>query len=201
MDIQAQVVGVVSGQTTTGRQKWTVQFSNGQSITAWEYSVAAKAQQAQQQGAVVTARIQEKPNPRGGNPYKNLTAVFLPGEAVIADLSPQVTQNPSQGTGGRQNGSGGFSGGMSPEDKVRVTKLSCLSTAAAVFSGSGDLDSVLEAAKTIFNEVYPQAAPVVAAEPAAVAQFVAAEAGQPLVQVGTESVAQQPVAALPWTAA
>jgi len=201
LDIQAQVVGVVTGQTTTGRQKWTVQFSNGQSITAWEYAVAAKAQQAQQAGQIVTARITEKPNPRGGNPYKNLTSIFLPGEAVPADLSPQVSQIPTQGLGGRQNGSGGFTGGMTPEDKVRVTKLSCISSAAAVFSGSGDVAAVLEAAKQIFLEVYPQAAPAVPAEPAAVAQFVSEQAGQPLVQVGTESVAQQPVAALPWTAA
>lgn len=196
MDAQTQVIKFYSGKTTTGKQKWDVYFANGSKATAWEYAVAAKAEQALQSGEFITAQIEEKPNPNGGNPYRNLQGVTLGAVGATPAQAGQIPQNP---VASPQKPLGGSGGGMSPEDKIRVTKLSCISSAAAIFSGSGDVEQTLEAAKTIFSSVWdiaPAEAPVVAATPQAVADFVTANVGEEVgapIQVGTPNVA-----ALPW---
>lgn len=191
MDVTTQIIKFFAGNTKTGKQKWDVYFADGTKATAWEYAVAAKADEAWKSGGTVTVSIEEKPNPNGGNPYRNLTGVNLAGALGESLSTPggQVAQNPQQGAASPQNGSQGLTGaskpalggggGMSPEDKIRVTKLSCISSAAAIFSGSGDVDLTLEAATKIFNAVMaPKAEPAVAPQ---------AEVAQ-LVQVGTAGI-------------
>lgn len=196
MEFQTQIVKFFTGTTRDGsKQKWDVYLGNGQKVTAWEYPVAALAEQAYKSGQQATVTIEEKPSRNGGAPFLNLTKVVLSGHGT------QSGQNPSQTSAGRQSGSGGFSGGMSPEDKIRVTKLSCISSAAAIFSGSGDVEATLKAAVEIFNSVYPQpeqqpAIAQVAQEPQAVQQFVNEQAGSPVVAVGAEQKAP-----LPWAVA
>lgn len=194
MDVQTQVIKFFVGATTTGRQKWDVYFADGTKATAWEYAVAAKAEQAWKSGETITAQIEEKPNPNGGNPYRNLQGVSLGGTG--ANQAPAAQTDP-QPLGGPQKPLGGFTGGMTPEDKIRVTKLSCISSAAAIFGGSGDVDEALKAAAVIFNEVWAPKPMHVPAEPQAVQEFVNAEAGAPVVQVGVPE--EKP--ALPWAVA
>lgn len=203
MDVQTQVIKFYSGQTTNNNTKYDVYFADGTKASAFEYAVGAKAEQAWKSGEQIIAHITEKPNPNGPNPYRNLTGITLLGAVggAVAPVGSQPAQASQNGAGGAQKPLGGFSGGMTPEDKIRVTKLSCISSAAAIFGGSGDVDETLKAAKTIFTEVWgekPAEQPVVAPEPAAIQEFVNAEAGAPVVQVGIE---EKPVAALPWAVA
>ena len=190
MDVQTQVIKFFSGKTTTGKDKWDVYFADGTKATAWEYAVAAKADEAHKSGATIIASIEEKPRNDGGV-FRNLKAVTL---SLSNGHSAQTATQP---LGSAQKPLGGLTGGgMTPEDKIRVTKLSCISSAAAIFSGSGDVRETLEAAKAIFAEVMPALAPEVEKTPEAVQQFVAAEAGAPVVQVGVTEKAP-----LPWAVA
>lgn len=197
MDTQTQVIKFYEGNTTTGKQKWDVYFADGTKATAWEYAVAAKAKQAHESGATVVVTIEEKPRNDGGV-FRNLKAVNDSHAAGSpASLGGgQPASAPQNGSGGAQGRSQSLAGGgMTPEDKIRVTKLSCISSAAAIFSGSGDVQQTLAAAAEIFNAVMQPAKPEpVAEQPAAPVV--------PLVQVGTENVvtAAEPKA-LPWAVA
>lgn len=231
MDIQASVIGqITQSPTRNGGTKFNVPLSDGNTYSTFEYAVAAKASQAG--ASVATYRVVSKPSRDGSRMYHNLEAVALQGEQLPPEL-PQAGTPIAQGAVGGQVAfpgagaaqqpqqafpaapSGG--GGMSLEDKIRVTKLSCIGSAAELLSGSGDVDALFDVAQRIFTAVMQppaqqqqtaasaEAVAQVAAEPAAVAQFVAEQAGQPLVAVGTESLpqVQQPAeaAGLPWATA
>lgn len=191
MDIQTQVIKFFAGSTATGKQKWDVYFADGTKATAWEYAVAAKAKQAHDTGSTVVVTIEEKPRNDGGV-FRNLKGV----NDSQAGTSSQTAQAPQVSPAGAQGRSQSLAGGgMTPEDKIRVTKLSCISSAAAIFSGSGDVQQTLAAAAEIFNAVMQPAKPEpVAEQPAAPVV--------PLVQVDTENVvtAAEPKA-LPWAVA
>lgn len=222
MDIQAQVVGQITQKpTNNGGQKFSVPLSDGSTYSTFEYATAAKA--GSLNGQVGTFRVTEKPNPRGGAPYKNLEAVAGPGEQLPPEIPQAGTpigafptqQAPQAFPAAQPQAQQQFpptpSGGMSAEDKIRVTKLSCIGSACELLSGSGDVDAALDAAQRIFNAVMQpaqqavaaqQVAAAVAADPQAVAQFAADQAGAPVVQVGVEGIAAPaPDAALPWATA
>lgn len=210
MDVQTQVIKFYSGKTTTGKDKWDVYFADGTKATAWDYAVAAKADQAHKSGEFITASIEEKPNPNGPNPYRNLQGVTLGAVETSQQQAAQISPTALGGPQGANGGSAGrpalgSGGGMTPEDKIRVTKLSCISSAAAIFSGSGDVKTTLEASVEIFNAIWKQPEEVVAvpADPVAVTEFVNAEVGTTVVQVGIGEAAarEQEKSALPWAVA
>jgi hypothetical protein len=185
VDVQTQVIKFFSGATANGNTKYDVYFADGSKASAFDYAIGAKAEQAWKSGEQIVAHITEKPNPNGGNPYRNLTGITLTG-AAGAPLTGSGGQSVSSAPAGPQRGSGVFSGGMSPEDKIRVTKLSCISSAAAIFSGSGDVETTLEAAKTIFSAVWDLPAPM----PEEIAELAGPK---------PQAVAEKP--ALPWAVA
>jgi len=196
VEVQTQVIKFFTGTTRDGsKQKWDVYFADGTKATAWEYDVAAKADEAHKSGATIIASIEEKPANNGGV-FRNLKGVTL--SPSLGNGSNGVP-NTLSGVTVPQKPLGGLTGGgMTPEDKIRVTKLSCISSAAAIFSGSGDVQQTLEAAKAIFAEVMPAPAPEVAKTPEAVQQFVTEAAGaNGLVTVGVTE--EKP--ALPWAVA
>lgn len=229
MDVQVQVAGqIMSKPTTTGGTKFDIPLSNGLRASTFDAALATKV--SQYGGQTFTARIEQKPNPRGGAPYTNLTAAAGPGETLAPEI-PQagtpIGMAPAAPLGGATqivpassvNGNG--SKKFTEADTIRITKLSALSTAAqlvsSLYHGAGPevLEEAVQAVEKLAKHIYAQsrshepgvtpqaaveAAPVVAAEPQAVAAFVAEQAGTPVVQVGAEGVqpAAEP-ATLPWS--
>lgn len=155
------VLGVEQKPTRTGGVRYLASLSDGSKPSTFDPNVANKAMsfnaavaQAQgQQPTPVTVRVELKPNPSGGQPYRNLVDIAGPGEQLLAApvQAPGVgmaipaaggipaipaaipAAAPSGGGGGR---------GMSPEDVARITRLSALSSATAIvaslFEGAGD---------------------------------------------------------------
>ena len=213
MDVQVQVAGqITSKPTANGGTKFDIPLSNGMKASTFDVSLATKVSQFG--GQVFTARLEQKPNPRGGAPYTNITAVAGAGEQLTPEIPqagtpigqafpPTATATPIVPAP---------QGGMSPEREIKIVKQSMLAAAANlvghVFAGSG-VESLEEAeqhveriAKGWFGHVFDVAKPEQqpAESPAAVAAFVADQAGAPVVQVGTDGVtpAASP-AVLPWT--
>lgn len=85
MDAQVQVAGqITSKPTANGGTKFDVPLSNGMKASTFDAALATKVSQL---GATVfTARLESKPNPRGGNPFINLLAAAGPGEALPPEL-------------------------------------------------------------------------------------------------------------------
>jgi hypothetical protein len=244
MDVQVQVAGqITSKPTQNGGTKFDIPLSNGMRASTFDVMLATKVSQLG--GQPFTARIEQKPNPRGGAPYTNINAAAGPGEQLppeIPQAGTPIGQQPAapfipQGVAPQgapvtptaivpaESGGRGFS----EADKVRITKLAVLGTAAnlaaGLFQGAGAeaLEDALSAVETTAKRLYTQArsheegavppqrqaAPVaetvpfeggVPTDPQSVAAFATAEAGTPVVQVGVEGV--QPAAepaALPWS--
>lgn len=167
------ILGVEQSPTRTGGTLYKVKLSDGSSPSTFDGALATKAHQASvpvaqaagQQPPAVTVRLELKPNPRGGAPYKNLIELAYPGETLsAAPVGLPATGIPATAglpaaapVGGipaaAPQGGGGGGRGMSPEDVLRVSRLSCLASATtvvgALFSGAGDVDPGTLAGKTI----------------------------------------------------
>lgn len=78
-DLAGQVLAVTSRQSRDGtKTMYDVAFSDGNAYTTFDVNLAQKAQSLQ--GQIVTARVEVKPNPRGGNPYKNINDIAPQGQ-------------------------------------------------------------------------------------------------------------------------
>jgi len=237
MDVQVQVAGqITSKPTNNGGTKFDIPLSNGMKASTFDAALATQVSQLG--GQVFTARLEQKPNPRGGAPYTNIIAVAGPGMTLppeIPSAGTPIQQFPQQAavpftpvvgngqatpivpdTGGK---------GFSEADKIRITKLAAIGTAYAFVgqhlgNGAVDFEEAVKWADSLALKLYtdarsheqgavPQqqavaqqqvAQPVVAADPQAVAAYVAQEAGAPVVQVGAEGVQPEAeAAALPWS--
>lgn len=236
MDVQVQVAGqITSKPTNNGGTKFDIPLSNGMKASTFDAALATQVSQLG--GQVFTARIEQKPNPRGGTPYTNIIAVAGPGMTLppeIPGAGTPVFQPPQQAVpftpvvGGQaptpivpDTGGKGFS----EADKIRITKLAAIGTAYGfvgqhLANGAVEFEEAVKWADSLALKLYtdarsheqgavpqqaapqPQAVqqPVVAADPQAVAAFVATEAGAPVVQVGAEGIAPAAeAAALPWS--
>ena len=223
MDVQVQVAGqITSKPTANGGTKFDIPLSTGLRASTFDAALATKVSQFG--GQTFTARIEQKPNPRGGNPYTNITAAAGPGETLTPEIpapgtviqtgvsTPIVPQ--AAGTNG--NGSKKFT----EADTIRITKLSALSTAtelvSSLYHGAGPevLEEAIQAIESLAKHFYAKSrdheqgahqaaaetAPAVEQNPQAVATFVAENAGSPVVQVGVEGVtAAAESATLPWS--
>ncbi len=218
-DVQVQVLGLESSQTRSGKTMYSVQLSNGEKVTTFDYALAQKASQSG--GQLVTARIEDVV--KGQSTYHNLKEIALPGEQLSVQMPQAGTVIPMGGSIPIQQAaprsSGGGGGGMSPEDKLRVTRLSCISNAATLVAalisvGAEGVDPVattLSFADQFVNAVIPPAAVATVVQQQAVVapqgvvtpemiQAALAAAGQN-VQLGTAGVAPVPEATtgLPWS--
>jgi hypothetical protein len=230
MDVQVQVAGqITSKPTSNGGTKFDIPLSNGMKASTFDAALATKVSQFGAQ--VFTARIEQKPNPRGGNPFTNLMEAAGPGEQLFPEvpqagtaIQPTTALSFAPGTAGgitptaivpAESGGRGFS----EADKIRITKLAVLGTAYGfvghhLAAGAVEFEDAVKWADSLALKLYTdarsheqgvqtqQAAPVaaVAAEPQAVAAFVAQEAGTEAVQVGAEGIAPAAEAAvLPWS--
>lgn len=229
MDVQVQVAGqITSKPTNNGGTKFDIPLSNGMRASTFDAALATKVSQFG--GQTFTARIEQKPNPRGGAPYVNITAAAASGESLPPEIPQAGTPISTSGAsfGGAtaivpasSNTNANGSKRFTEADTIRITKLSALSTAtqlvSSLYHGAGPevLEEAVQAVEKLAKHFYTksrdheagvqtaavaEAAPVVAAEPQAVAAFVAEQAGTPVVQVGAEGVtaAAEP-AALPWS--
>lgn len=223
MDVQVQVAGqITSKPTSTGGTKFDIPLSNGTKPSTFDAALATKVSQFG--GQTFTARLEQK------GKYTNLIAVAGPGESLAPEIAPAgtpigLTAPATFGAPtaivpqGNTNANG--SKKFTEADTIRITKLSALSTAtqlvSSLYHGAGPevLEEAVQAVEKLAKHLYSksrdheagvqtatvaEATPVVAAEPQAVAAFVAEQAGQPVVQVGAEGVqpAAEP-ATLPWS--
>lgn len=167
------VLGVEQKPTRNGNLRYLVALSDGTKPSTFDPNVANKAMsfnahnaQAQgQQPVPVTARIELKPNPQGGAPFRNLNEIAGPGEQLLAapvqapvvgaafPAAGGVSAIPAAIPAAAPTGGGGGRG-MSPEDVARITRLSALASAStivgALFEGAGDgIDVGILAGRTI----------------------------------------------------
>ena len=236
MDVQVQVAGqITSKPTSNGGTKFDIPLSNGLKASTFDAMLATKVSQFN--GQPFTARLEQKPNPRGGSPYTNIIAAAGPGEQLSPEIpqagtplgaaampfAPQAAPTSTPIVSAPQ---GGGSGGWDDSTTTRVSKLAAYERAVAavgsLFHGAGPeaFEEMIAKIDHLALHIYkaarshepnavpaPTAAPVVAAppvavaaDPQAVAAFVAQEAGAPVVQVGAEGMAPAAeAAALPWS--
>lgn len=74
------VVGVTQKPTRNGGTQYMVALNNGMSPSTFDAALATKAHGLAGQPAV--ARLEEKPNPRGGRPYINILDIAPAGQAL-----------------------------------------------------------------------------------------------------------------------
>jgi hypothetical protein len=225
MDVQVQLAGPITGKpTSNGGTKFDIPLSNGSKPSTFDDAIPTKI--ASFAGQPFTARLEQK------GKYLNIIGAYGPGEQVPADFAaagqavqtfPAVQAAPFVPTpAALPAGVVPFTptDNFPPEATTRITKLSVIQTAyaavSALFHGAGpeELPKLVEQADKLAQKLYAdarsheggvQTAPApqpVAAEPQAMAAFVAEQAGTPVVQVGTDGIiAAAAPAALPWAAA
>lgn len=121
-DHTTQILSVNGRALNSGSTVWDVALGTGFSAGTFKAELATKAQQFVGQQAQVRVRLKD-------NGYYDLIDIAAVGQ-------PLTTPQQGGGGGGRRGG-----GGMSPEDKLRATRLSAASTAASLLStrlGSGE---------------------------------------------------------------
>lgn len=168
MDVQVQVAGqIMSKPTNNGGTKFDIPLSNGMRASTFDAALATKVSQLGAQ--TFTARIEQKPNPRGGNPYTNITAAAGPGETLPPEIpqagTPIGVAPPTAFTGTataivpagtNANGSKKFT----EADTIRITKLSALSTAtqlvSSLYHGAGPevLEEAVTAIENLAKHIY-----------------------------------------------
>lgn len=213
MDVQVQVAGqITSKPTSNGGTKFDIPLSNGMKASTFDAALATKVSQLGAQ--VFTARLEQKPNPRGGNPFTNINAAAGPGETLPPDFpaagtplgDPTTTQATPFVVGGAATpivaAPTGNSGGWDDATTTRVSKLSAYERAVTavgqLFQGAGAeaYEDMVEKIHDLARRVYTAAR---SHEPGAVpGQTPAPAAAVP--GVGAEGVAPAavPAAALPW---
>jgi hypothetical protein len=126
-EIAGNVLSATQRVTTNGKTVYDIAFSDGNTYATFDAKTFAKAQPFAASGLPVSARVSVKQNGQYTNYYLNDIAPqgqLSATSAPVALAAPTVPR-PQQG------------GGMSAEDKARVTWLSCLSSAAQSVAGSG----------------------------------------------------------------
>jgi hypothetical protein len=206
MDVQVQVAGqIMSKPTSNGGTKFDIPLSNGLRASTFDAALATKVSQFGQQ--TFTARIEQKPNPRGGSPYTNITAAAGPGETLTPEIPQagtpigvQSTLVAPQGFGAATqtatqivpassvNGNG--SKKFTEADTIRITKLSALSTAtqlvSSLYHGAGPevLEEAVKAVENLARHIYTKSRDH---EPGAVPQQAAVT--EPVVEQTPQAVA------------
>jgi hypothetical protein len=217
MDVEVQLAGQITQKpTSTGGTLYTFPLSNGLKPSGFDGALATKVLGLT--GQTFTVRLEQK------GKYWNILDAYGPGETIPPDFANPGAPVQAFAPSGAPPPVATFPAAeptenMTPSTQTRITKLAVIGTAystvAALFHGAGpeELSNLIEAADKLAVKLYTDArshepgatqAPIapVAVEPQAVAAFVAAEAGAPAVQVGTEGIAStEDFAALPWTAA
>lgn len=145
-DVQGAVLSVLGRNTNGGRTVYDVAFSNGKTYSTFDAQLAQQGQALQSQQGV-TLRYEVSQNGQYTN--ENVVGLFPPGMNPGTFSPPQ--QQASIPMGGTPTGipmASGGGGGMSAEDKARLTRLSSASTAfefvGALLNGLGP-ESVREA--------------------------------------------------------
>jgi hypothetical protein len=203
MDVQVQVAGqMTSKPTSNGGTKFDIPLSNGLRASTFDAALATKVSQFGQQ--TFTARIEQRPNPRGGSPYTNITAAAGPGETLTPEIPQagtpigvQSTLVAPQGLGataivaapqGNTNANG--SKKFTEADTIRITKLSALSTAtqlvSSLYHGAGPevLEEAVKAVENLAKHIYTKSRDH---EPGAVPQQTAVT--EPVVEQTPQAVA------------
>jgi hypothetical protein len=205
MDVQVQVAGqIMSKPTSNGGTKFDIPLSNGLRASTFDAALATKVSQFGQQ--TFTARIEQRPNPRGGSPYTNITAAAGPDETLTPEIPQAGTpivgaQNLQTGqsltpaivpTGivpqGNTNANG--SKKFTEADTIRITKLSALSTAtqlvSSLYHGAGPevLEEAVKAVENLAKHIYTKSRDH---EPGAVPQQAAVT--EPVVEQSPQAVA------------
>ncbi len=145
--IAGQVLGVMGRSSRDGKhQMYDVQFSDGQKYTTFDAGVAQQAQGLVGQAVVMNVRVEQNAG-RDGKMYTNynLDAISTPGAlpAPTPSAAPiQVgTAIPAAGVAIPMAAPSSGGGGMSDEDKARVTRLSAAKTGflfvGSLFAGAG----------------------------------------------------------------
>lgn len=153
-DVSASVLKLEQSPTRAGKARWLLGLSNGETVTIWD---APLADQANKIPAGATALFSYESKQNGQYTNHTLRSIVYTGPQAAPKA---ITEAPKGG------------GGMSAEDKERVTFLSLFSSVATIFSGAGSVDDAWAAAvglqKRLFPKPEPQAeaVPVVAPEPA-----------------------------------
>lgn len=143
--VPGHVMGVTQESTQRGNPKYNIQFSDGQSYSCFDLNKANRAQQFVNQPGTLLVDVTDKG-------YRNFGDFVPQGQSLPAQpqgLGGPVGQPVAQPLGGVPLGgaplgapapipmaapSGG--GGFSAEDKLRVTRLSGLSSGAVIFAAA-----------------------------------------------------------------
>jgi len=135
-EINGTVLSATPRVTGTGKTVYDIAFSDGNTYATFDAKIWAKVQSVGQQPA--SARVSVKQNGQYTNFYLNDIAPQgqLPPPGVTLHAASQAAPQP-QASNVPQAARPPQSGGMSAEDKARVTWLSCLSSAAQSVAGSG----------------------------------------------------------------
>jgi hypothetical protein len=198
MQITTQLLAVVGRNTKTGTPVWDAQVAdqsvNGGKFSTFDPNMAGKASQFVNQ--MVTLTYEVKQNGRWTN-YDLVDVAPAGAMPAQAAAQPQQQYTPPPVT--QQASSGG--GAYTPEVVTRITKLATLEIAgeivsALVAAGGLELDAAGDAVESLAKRFYTmarshEAAPAVAATPAAVAEAVNA-AVPDAVTVGAQPTPQEP---------
>lgn len=151
MDTPVTIVQVRVQTTSNGRQKYDVDCGDGVTRTVWESNIANALNAFAGTNQQVTIRWSEKQNGQYTN--RTIHAFAPPGQALPADT----------GQGGGQGGGFKRGGGMSEDDKTRISKMGAQGSAAVIigslFQGAGPeaLDEALEKFDKLVVKLYKSA--------------------------------------------
>ena len=152
-EVQASVTRLEQSPTKAGKARWSLDLSNGlKFITIWDAALADRVAKIPKGAeAVFTYEVQQN------GQYTNHTL------RNIAYSGPTVDSGPIP----KASGGGG---GMSDEDKKRVTFLSLFNSVANLYAGSASVEEAWASAVDLQCKLFPKPveAPVVALVPAPV---------------------------------
>jgi len=151
-DVTASVLKLEQSPTKAGKARWLLGLSNGETVTIWDAPLADQANKIPQ-GASATFSYETKINGQYTN--HTLRGIVYTGPQAAPQAIPEAPK--------------GGNGGMSPEDKERVTFLSLFSSSAAIHSGLGDVEAAWDAAVDLHKRLFPKAPRGVSAVDTAVA--------------------------------
>lgn len=214
-DINGKILGVTGSTTRNGGSKYNISFSDGKTYSTFDQAAASKANGLLNQD--VTMRVEQKPSRDGTRMFDNMIDVALVGQLGQSPQGVQIGGGIPMTVGGGipMNNpipmvSGG-GGGMSNEDKQRISRFAAAGTAfefiGSIYAGGGpeSLAEAVKNARALTAELVrygytgdyslggQQVAQPVPTTPQEVAQQV------PGVQVGAEGIDNShPVDDIPW---
>lgn len=159
-DLTAQVVNVSTRTTQNGRVAYDIATSSGQVFTCWDGELARQLSGFVNQQPV-TLRIRQKPSRDGQRTWEDVVAFAPMGQQLPPDVGGGFNQQAQGFTGVSPMQAAPYvvpkpysGGGMSDEDKTRVTKLAALNDAAILvgplFQGAGP-EAVVEATNLVLR--------------------------------------------------